>query len=295
MKHIGYYILYAVLWLVSLLPLRLLYLFSDFCYVVVYYVVRYRVKVTRTNLLNAFPDKSDAERLAIERRFYRHLCDYAFETLRMMHMDEHEIGRHIVFENTALLEHYAAEGRNVFAVFGHYGNWEWVCSLPLHLHGMSVSTLYKTLKNSAMDRFFIHLRSRYGTHCYARKQVLRGIVELKRLGKPFVMAFIADQTPSPGNAHYWTTWLRQDTPFLTGWEQIARKQNEPVVFLAVKKVKRGHYICRLEPLCDNPQTTPPNALVEKYARRMEQNIDENPAWWLWSHKRWKYQRPNICR
>ncbi len=290
MKKTGFYILYAVLWTISLLPLRVLYVFSDFFYLIVYRVVRYRVKVTRNNLRNAFPEKTDAQRLEIEREFYRHLCDYVVETLRTLHMSDAEISTHIRFENPEVLDNYALQGRNVFAVFGHYGNWEWITSLPLHVRELSVSTLYKTLRNKAMDEFFIKLRSRYGTHCYARKQVLRGIVELKRMKRPFVMAFIADQTPSGNNVHYWTTWLNQDTPFLSGWEAIARKQNEPVVFLNMSKIERGHYVCRFETLCENPAQTQPNELVEKYARRMEQNILENPAYWLWSHKRWKYHR-----
>lgn len=290
MEKVGFGILYALFWLLSLLPMCILYLFADVAYLLVYRVCRYRVKVTRQNLRHAFPEKSDGELRVIERRFYRYLCDTFFETLRMLHMNEDEISRHICFENTELLENYALIGRNVYAVFGHYGNWEWICSLPLHVRLLNVSTLYKTLHNRAMDRFYLHLRSRYGTHCYSRKQVLRGIVELKQMGKPFVMAFIADQTPSLGNAHYWTTFLNQDTPFLTGWENIARKHNTPVAFMHVQRVKRGRYVCRFELLCDNPQTAAPNELVEAYARRMERNILENPAYWLWSHKRWKHHR-----
>ena len=291
MGKIGFGILYAALWTLALLPLRVLYLFSDIAYLLVYRVCRYRVKVTRQNLRRALPDKSEHERRAIERRFYRYLCDSLFEALRMLHMSEREISKHIQFENTELLENYALQGRNVYAVFGHYGNWEWICSLPLHLRLLNVATLYKTLHNRAVDKFYILLRSRYGTHCYSRKQVLRGIVELKQMGRPFVIAFIADQTPSLANAHYWTTFLNQDTPFITGWENIARKHNAPVAFLEVRRTGRGRYVCRLEPLCDQPKDTAPNTLVEAYARRMEQNILADPAYWLWSHKRWKHQRP----
>ncbi len=291
MKKIGFGILYALLWTLSLPPLRVLYLFSDITYLLVYRVFRYRVKVTRKNLRRAFPEKSEHERRTIERRFYRYLCDSLFEALRMLHMSPREIAKHMQFENTELLENYAREGRNIYAVFGHYGNWEWICSLPIHLSELNVATLYKTLHNRALDEFYIRLRSLYGTHCYSRKQVLRGIVELRKMGRPFVIAFIADQTPSLGNAHYWTQFLNQDTPFLSGWETIARKHNEPVVFLHMQRVGRGRYVGRLEPLCDQPKDTAPNELVEIYARRVEQNILEDPAYWLWSHKRWKHQRP----
>lgn len=291
MKKVLFYITYAILWVVAWLPLPILYVLSDISYFLVYHVARYRVKTTRQNIRNAFPEKTDKERRKLEHRFYHHLCDYGFETIHMMHISEKEISRRITFENSELLEQLAQDGKSAIALFGHYCNWEWVCSLPLHLHDkLNVSTLYKTLKDDDFDRFFIDLRSRFGTHCYPKQKVLRGMVELQKMGKPFVLAFIADQTPSWNNLHYWTTWLNQDTPFLTGWETIAHKTNHPVIFLEMHKVKRGYYQCRVELLCDEPQKEEPFTLAEKYARRMEQNILDAPEFWLWSHKRWKYHR-----
>ena len=291
MRKVLFYITYALLWVVAWLPLPMLYVLSDVSYFLVYHVARYRVKTTRENISKAFPKKSKKERRTLEHRFYHHLCDYGFETIRMMHISEKEIQRRITFENTELMQRLAQNGQNMIALFGHYCNWEWVCSLPLHLHDtMSVSTLYKTLKDDDFDRFFIHLRSRFGTHCYPKQKVLRGMVELQKMGKSFVLAFIADQTPSWNNLHYWTNWLNQDTPFLTGWETIAHKTNNPVIFLEMHKVKRGYYQCRVELLCEEPQKEEPFTLTEKYARRMEQNILDAPEFWLWSHKRWKYHR-----
>ncbi len=293
MKKIWSGILYALLWTLALLPMRVLYLFSDISYLLVYRVARYRLKVVRQNLRRSFPEKNNAELRAIERKFYRYLCDLLFEALHMLHMSERQMVRHIKFENPEVLENYALEGRNVYAVFGHYGNWEWICSLPLQLRPdlMSVSTLYKTLHDSALDSFYLRLRSRFGTHCYPNKQVLRGIVDLKSMGKPFVMAFIADQTPSLVHTHYWTTFLHQDTAFITGWETLARKHNAPVIFLQMKRVKRGYYTCHFVPICDQPKDAASNSLIETYAHLMEQNIQENPAFWLWSHRRWKHRRP----
>ena len=291
MKKTLFYITYSLLWVVAWLPLPILYVLSDITYFFIYHVARYRVKTTRQNLQNAFPEKTEKERRKIEQKFYRHLCDYGFETIRFIHISEEEIRQRITFENSELLESFAAQEKSIIALFGHYCNWEWVASLPLHLHDtMSVSTLYKTLKNEDFDRFFINLRSRFGTYCYPKQKVLRGMVELKKLNKQFVLAFIADQTPSWNNLHYWTTWLNQDTPFLTGWETIAHKTNYPVVFLEMHKVKRGYYKCKMELLCENPKDAAPFELAETYARRMEKNILVAPEFWLWSHKRWKYQK-----
>lgn len=291
MKKILFYITYGILWVVAWLPLSILYVLSDITYFLIYHVARYRVKTTRTNLQNAFPEKTEQERRKIEQKFYRHLCDYGFETIRFIHISEKEICRRITFKNIELIRELAAQDKSMIALFGHYGNWEWIASLPLHLGDLiSVSTLYKTQKNRDFDHFFVNLRSRFGTHCYSKEKVLRGMVELKKLNKQFVLAFIADQTPSGNNLHYWTTWLNQDTPFLTGWEAIARKTNHSVVFLEMHKVKRGYYECKFELMCDNPKEKEPYELVEIYARRMEQNILDAPEFWLWSHKRWKYHR-----
>lgn len=291
MKNILFYISYAFLWTVAWLPLPALYILSDIAYFFVYRVVRYRVKTTRENIKNAFPNQTNKERRKLERRFYHHLCDYGVETIRLIHISENEIRRRITFENIELFKQFAQNGQNTILLFGHYCNWEWVSSLPLHLKDtLNVSTLYKKIKNESLERIILNLRSQFGMICYQKQKVLRGMVELQNTGKPFTLFFIADQTPSWNNLHYWTTWLNQDTPLLTGWETIARKTNNPVLFLEMHKVKRGYYQCRVELLCAEPQTQEQYTLVEKYARRMEQNILDAPEFWLWSHKRWKHQR-----
>lgn len=293
MKRFLFYITYAFLWVVAWLPLPILYLLSDFTYFIIYYLVRYRVKTTRQNIRRAFPTQTSAEQRKIERDFYHHLCDYGLESIHMMHMSDREMRKHVNFKNTDLLIELGKENKSIIALFGHYCNWEWVSSLPLYTHdSLNISTLYKTLTNPYFDQFFINLRSRFGTYCYPKQRVLRGMSELKSLNKPFVLAFIADQTPSGNGLHFWTNWLNQDTPFFTGWETIAHKINCPVVFLEMRKIKRGYYQFTVEMLCEKPNEQKPFELTEQYARRMEQNILINPAYWLWSHRRWKHHRTN---
>lgn len=291
MSKIGFYIVYAVLWTIAWLPLPVLYLFSDLGYLIVYKVARYRVKVVRQNMRNSFPNKTVTELRQLEHRFYHYLCDYGVESIWYLHASKHAITQHIVFDNCEVFTEAYRTGKDVIAVFGHYGNWEWVSSLPLHTHpDITIETLYRPLKNRDFDDFFLKLRSRFGCVCVDKKRVLRHILQDKKDGRPFVLAFIADQTPSVNNLHYWTPFLNQDTPFLTGWETIARKTNDYVVFLDTHRVKRGYYHCRVEVLSTEPKETAEFELTEQYARRMEQNILENPAYWLWSHKRWKHQR-----
>lgn len=287
-----FYFTYPLLWLLGWLPLQLLYILSDLIYPLLYYVVRYRVKVVRSNLANAFPDKSEQERKQLEKRFYHHLCDYGMETLWLIHSSEKAMKRHICFDNIELLETLRLEGKNVIALFGHYCNWEWVCSIPLHMSGnMQVGTLYKPLSNKKFDQFFFKLRSRFGIQCIPKNNVMRNVLQMIRNKQSYALAFIADQTPSGQNIHYWTSFLNQETPFLTGWESIARKTLDAVVFLDMRKERRGYYHCKVELLCREPKTMDEYALTELYARRMEENILIDPAFWLWSHKRWKY-KPN---
>jgi KDO2-lipid IV(A) lauroyltransferase len=291
MQQLLFFLVYPLLWLLSWLPLRVLYLISDVICPVLHYVVRYRVRVVRRNLSQAFPHKTEAERRTIERRFYHHLCDYGLETLWLMHASKKAIKKHIHFDNIDLLLSTGRDGKNVIALFGHYCNWEWVCSIPLFMDDtMRVATLYKPLKSRFFDKMLLDFRSKFGTECVAKNRVMRAIVQFGREHTPFVLAFIADQTPSAGNIRYWTTFLNQDTPFLTGWESIAKKSNAIVVFLNMQKVRRGFYQCRVEQLSDAPQQVTEYALIEKYARKMEENILLDPAHWLWTHKRWKHQR-----
>lgn len=291
MAKVGFYIIYAFLWTIAWLPLSVLYLLSDFAYLIIYRVVRYRVKVTRANLSRSFPQKTTKELRLLERRFYRHLCDYGVETIWLLHASAKAISKHIIFDNIELFDEAYKQKKDVIAVFGHYGNWEWVSSLPIHTNpAVTIETLYRPLKNKDFDKFFLNLRSRWGCVCVDKNRVVRHILQNKKSKIPFVLAFIADQTPSVNNLHYWTNFLNQDTPFLTGWEAIARKTDDYVVFLNVHRKKRGYYHCYIELISASPAQTAEFELAEKYARLMERNILENPAYWLWSHRRWKHQR-----
>lgn len=288
-----FYILYPLLWLLAWLPLPILYVFADVLCPLLHYVVRYRVCTVRTNITKAFPEKDARERRRIERRFYHHLCNYIVETLWMLHATPLQIRRRINFDNLQVLYDAIAEGHDIIALFGHYCNWEWVCSIPLSMRAdIQIGTIYKPLKNKNFDRFCIKLRSRFGTECIPRQRTLRVIAAHKQAQRPYVLAFIADQTPSVNNIHFWTQFLHQDTPFITGWEQIARRTNDTVVFLEMQRVRRGHYHCSIHRLAVQPATSKPFAATQCYAQMLEANIRLQPELWLWSHRRWKHHRNN---
>ena len=284
-------LLYGFLWIYSWLPLSILYVFSDVYYILLYHVVRYRRKVVRNNLLHAFPEKTPAEIVKIEKRYYRHLCDLFVEMYRMWHMSEKEIRKRCVFNNSEVIQHYFDQGKGVIGVLGHYGNWEWMVSYGLYMSSeVDFYTLYKPLHDPQMDLMMREIRSRFGAKPIPKNDILRKIVENRREGRLFLAAFIGDQTPNAVNLNFWMDFLNQDTPVLVGTEKIARKFDLPVISLRMRKVKRGYYEVDFVDLCAEPKLLEPGELTVLHTRMLEKYIRETPELWLWSHKRWKHSR-----
>lgn len=300
MKKIGYYItyysVYSWMYLHSLLPLKLLYILSDILYCLVYKLIGYRVKVVRKNLKNAFPEKSNQELIALEKEFYHHFCDYFVETIKLLHISNEEAEKRIVCKNTELVKQLMQDGKSCLMFLGHYGNWEWVPALTNKFSedkNEHIGQIYRRLKNKAMDDIFLKIRSRFGSFGIEKNDTLREIIRLKKENKRFLIAFIADQSPSPNNIYYWTNFLNQDTAVFTGVERIAKKADFAVIYLDMVKKKRGYYECSLSLITDDPASEPEFAITEMYIRKMEKTILRNPAYWLWTHKRWKYTREMI--
>ena len=284
-------VLFSLLWLYSCLPLGVHYFFSDVYYIVVYYIVRYRRKVVRTNLTKSFPEKELSEIIQIERKFYRYLCDLFVEMYRLWHMSEEEVRKRCVFTNPELLQKYFDQGRSVVGVLGHYGNWEWLTSYGVWMpHTIDFYTLYKTLHDPVADKMMRDIRSRFKAKPIPRQDLLRKIVENKREDRLFLTAFVGDQTPNWANLNFWMKFLNQDTPVLLGTEKIARKFNYPVISLRMRKIKRGYYEVDFIDLCAEPQLLEPGELTRMHTQMLEQFIREVPELWLWSHKKWKHTR-----
>jgi Kdo2-lipid IVA lauroyltransferase/acyltransferase len=290
MQSVGFAIFYAVVWTVNLLPLRILYLFSDLLYCLLFYITRYRRSTVETNLRNSFPGKSAQEIRSIEKKFYRHLSDLFVESLKLIHLPAAEHKKRMVVTNPEKLEEYFNANRDVVALIAHYNNWEWLSAFALYTH-LHVITLYKPLHNKQFDNFFIRLRSRNGTFLSPNSRVIRDLLGFRQKKIPTITGFISDQTPTVHELRYWTTFLNQDTAVFTAAERIASKFDMAVVFLRLDKVKRGYYQLTVEPLFDHAAGLPEFAISEAYARRLEEVINEKPEYWLWSHKRWKHKKP----
>lgn len=293
-NKIGYALLYAWVKLHALLPMPVLYFLSDILYVIVYKIAGYRLRVVRRNMKNSFPEKTEKELRQLEKEFYHHFADYIVETIKLAHISLKEIQKRAWLKNPELVDQLMKEGHTCFILLmGHYGNWEWFSASSSRFEDSRIYQIYRPLTNKAFDNLFIKLRTEFGSFGIKKNDAVRDIIKLKQQKTRSVVIFLADQTPSVVNIHYWTRFLNQETPMLTGPERIARKLDLPVIFLDTRKVKRGYYTVDMELLTAMPKETPEFWITEQYARKMEQCILRNPAYWLWTHKRWKHKRSEL--
>lgn len=290
MSKVGYHIVKGWVDFLSVHPYWLLYLKSDFYYLMTYHVVRYRRKVVRQNLLRSFPDKSHKEIKAIEKHFYRNLCDLFVEAPKMMRMGPKGYRKRITFTNTELIAQLEEKQRNIFFAIPHSGNWEWFGKLIPELSHNKGLAVYKRVQNPTFEQLMLYMRTKdCDLEMVESNSVLRRLVQLR--DTPTAVLMMADQTSFGRDTDYWTEFLHQDTCWFTGIERIAKKLDYAVVFVDMKRQGRGRYEVSFDLVADNPKEMEDGALMEQYVRRVEHFIEENPDNWLWSHRRWKHQRP----
>lgn len=290
MSAVAFYLFYGINWVITLLPLRVLYVAADILYLVLYYFPSYRRKVVTTNLKNSFPDKNDIELKIIEKKFYRHLSDLFIETLKLTHMSEAEQKRRFTYTNMEVIHKLKEEKRDVIAVLGHYNNWEWPTLLPFYLDYKTI-IIYKPLQNKYFNRFINEQRSRYGIVLTPTSQVIREIINYKKEKINTVSVFISDQIPAKGDIKYWTKFLNQDTAVFTGVGKIAAKYDMAIVFFHIHKICRGYYNLDAELLHEHTTGLSEEEITETHVRRLEEIITNKPEYWIWSHRRWKHKKP----
>lgn len=291
MSKIGYYIFYGFIWLITLLPLSVLYIFSNILFFILYYFPSYRRKVVQENLRNSFPEKTEEDLRYIERKFYSHLADLFIETLKVTHMSEKQMKKHFILKNPELLERLHREKRDIIAVLGHYNNWEWLNIFSAQTDYKTIS-IYKPLHNSNFDNFINKLRSKYGMVLTPMSAIIREIIKDRKNNTNSISAFISDQIPIRDDIKYWTSFLNQDTPVYLGAEKIASKFDMAVVFFNIQKIKRGYYELTVELLFEHTSGLPEYLITDTHVRRLEEVIQKNPEYWIWSHRRWKHKRPS---
>jgi Kdo2-lipid IVA lauroyltransferase/acyltransferase len=292
MNTLAFYLFYAINWVITLLPLRVLYIFSDLLFIILYHFPSYRRNVVFENLKNSFPGKSHSELRLIEKKFYRHLSDVFIETLKLTHIGSEEMKKRYIITNAEVLEKLKKEGRDIAAVCGHYNNWEWLSATPLYTD-LKCVTIYRPLSNKHFDKFINNLRRKKGFFVTPNSNIVRDIITNRKNGENALYAFIADQVPPKGDIKYWTSFLNQDTPVYLGVEKIALKYDMAVLFFNMQKIRRGYYTSTIEVLFEHTSGLREFEITEAHVRCLEKMIIDNPEFWTWSHKRWKHKRDSI--
>lgn len=287
-----YYIAFILWYVCSLLPLKIHYVFSDILYLILYYVTRYRLNVVRNNLITSFPEKDTNELRQIERNFYHWFCDYIVETIKMFSISERQMSKRMQFEGIEQINEDIRKGKSVTVFLGHYCNWEWVSSLPMHFtEEKSIGAqLYHPIENKIMDRLFLYSRGRFHAKSLDMKEAFGILRNWQKDGIPTITGYISDQVPGYSSMHYWPFFLNHDTPAYTGAERIAHILNTSVYYLDIYRPKRGYYVAKIIKMSDEAQNEEKFSLTEKYYRLLEGSIKRAPEYWLWSHNRWKRTR-----
>lgn len=284
-----YHLLSFFLRLLSLLPFCVLYVLSDLLYYLVYYIVRYRRDIVRKNLTESFPEKSGQEILSIEKEFYRSFVDIILESCKLASISENEIKRRMSFKNTESVNTVLRDGKSIALYLGHYANWEWCSSIPLHLDKNVISAqIYHKLSNKNMDRLMLNIRGRMGAVSVDMHKTARYVTEMSTQKKVSIIGFIADQSPRKKDSRHFLHFLNHNTPVLTGTEKIIKHYGLEAFFLKVKRVKRGYYVAEFVQLHDDPKSLPDFELTAIYYQMLEQCIKENPELYLWTHKRFRH-------
>lgn len=290
MQRLLYILAYPILWLVSILPMRILYIKSSVLYFLVYYVVGYRKKVVKDNLALVFPEKTQQERNRIAQQFFKHLCDLIFETIKAFTISEKQIRKRFIVTNAEILDPYYENDKSILLMAGHYGNWEWSGILN-KLMQHQAHAVYKPLGSKQFDALVKKTREHFGGIIVSNKKIVPVLFRKWKKGIKTLTYILSDQTPKLGAFKHRDTFLGIDVPMFTGTEELAKKLDFAVLYLKVEKVKRGYYKTTFVPLVDNPKEYPDFQITRMFFDALEKQIREKPEYYLWSHKRWKHRAP----
>lgn len=289
MQFLLYILLYPFLWIISMLPFRILYLFSDFVYLIVYYLIGYRKITVRENLALTLPHLSAEERLIIEKKSFHHMCDMFLEMIKTMSISEKEIDKRFHFTNLEIYNHLEEREKSIALMCSHYASYEWVISLNRKVNFQGYA-IYKRINNSYFDKLVRDIRSKFKATLITTKETIPTIRENFKNKTLGIYGFASDQSPKITSAFHWKNFMGIEVPVHTGAEMLAKKYEMSVVFLKVKKIKRGYYEASFELLAENASTFPNYDITDQFIERVEQQIYEAPEYYLWTHKRWKHRR-----
>ena len=289
MQFVVFILFYPLLWLVSIMPFRLLYLFSDGIYVIVYHLIGYRKKIVRQNIGLALPLLSDKERLVIEKKFFHHLCDIFLEMIKTITISEEEISKRYQLTNLDFYLDMEKKQKSIALLCAHYASYEWAVSMNKYatFEGYGI---YKKLSNSHFDKLVKDIRNRFKATLITTRETIPTIQKNFSTGHLGTYGFASDQSPQLSKAFHWHSFMGIEVPVHTGAEMLAKRFDMNVIFLRTKKVKRGYYEATFELLSDDVKSVPNYDITDEFLKRVEKQIYEAPQYYLWTHKRWKHRR-----
>ncbi len=283
---IAYYLAIGIGRLISFLPFRLLYVFSDFLRFIVADVVQYRKEVINSNLRKSFPEKSEREINSIRQGFYANFTDLIVESFKSLNVSAKTMRKRFKLLNPEVFQKLYDQDKGVIMVMGHYTNFEWTAmSIPLWVPNPCFA-VYHPLTNTYFSRKIVAIREQFGLKLFPMEETYPFM--LNNPAKSPLYVFMADQSPHKGKIKYRTDFLNQSTPVHLGVENLSKKCDLGVVFIDIQRVKRGHYEVSAKLLFEDVQATEPYEVTNAHVKALEDVIRKTPENWLWSHKRWKY-------
>ncbi|MGB2415605.1 MAG: lysophospholipid acyltransferase family protein [Flavobacteriaceae bacterium] len=288
MQLLAYILIYPILWFISILPFRLLYALSDFLYILMYYVFRYRKQTVIDNLRLVFPEKSDQEIKIITKKFFHHFCDMMLESIKSMNISLESMKARYTFKNLDIIKEFEKQNKSIVLMCAHYGSWEWIFILQTYTTHRGYG-IYKRLQNKYFDRLIKSIRARYNSYLITTKETFSVLEDAKKNGILSMNGFASDQSPKKEKAHHWNEFMGIKVPVHTGAEMMAKKLDMPVVFFAVERKKRGYYEATFQTLAEKPTDFKDYEITDKFLKLVEAQIHEAPEYYLWTHKRWKHR------
>ncbi|MCY2686914.1 lysophospholipid acyltransferase family protein [Salinimicrobium sp. TH3] len=295
MQRLVFWLVYPFLWLISILPFRLFYLFSDLVFLVVFYLVGYRRKTVFENLQLAFPQKSGTELKKIRKDFYRHMVDMFLEMIKSLSISNEELKKRFKFTNIEEIQKIRNMNKSILLACGHYASYEWMNALQLYGLDYKGFGVYKKVKNRYFDQLAKDIRGRYDGVLISTTRATKVITENERKGIRGVYAMIADQSPKISRAKAWTNFMGVNVPVFLGLEHLSRSQDMVVVYLHVQKIKRGYYEASFKTISYEPAKEPQFFITRNYFDKLEEQIKQEPRYYLWTHKRWKHRNASMSR
>ena len=289
MQFLLYILIYPFLWSISILPFRILYIVSDGVYILTYYIIGYRKKTVRENLALALPHLSEKERLVIEKKSFRHMCDVFLEMIKTLTISKSEIDKRYVFKNLEVYSNLEKKGKSIALLCAHYASYEWAVSMNSKA-SFECFAIYKKINNRYFDKLVRTIRSKFEATLITTKETIPVIATNFRNKKLGLYGLVSDQSPKLGSFFHWNKFMGIEVPIHTGGEMLAKKYDMNVIFLRTKKVKRGFYEASFEVLSEDVKEVPNYEITDQFLKLVEQQIYEEPEFYLWSHKRWKHKR-----